>query len=606
LIGRAIGLWLLRELHSKITCHHHLRDGIEDMIDKAGAMNANLNIDGISVRCSKLRSCHGHDRGTFQLGHLPLTRFFICVLMAMLLGLVTASPATAKPKADTDKSSSAAIPPDPLGRDTPRGLHTGLVAAMAEGDYARVAQFLDLGKVSEEKAQLRAKAFKHALNKSGKLDPYLQIANTAGGDVTDGLPPGDERLGEFRPNGGTEPIIAHQTKNVDGSFIWVISKQTLALVPDEIPASEADEVDHITIAGVTLLDWTKLLGIALGLYLGFTLTLLAIHKALCLLFPRAVKTAVYRFVHAAVPPLVLFVSIALMNRAAAMMNVDIVARTMLRRYAGAAGWIALIWFLCRLVNAASELFITRMREDGQVRGVEILTFCRRLAIAILVALGIAILLATFGIDVTAGIAALGIGGLALALGARKAVEDLVGSIAIIADQPVKVGDHCKVDHVEGFVLDIGMRSTRIRSLDSAIVSIPNSHFAGCTIENLSARDRFFVLQKFGIVPTAGAAKAEAVLNMLREQLAKFPEAIPRPDAVRFLGFGESSLDFQIRTWLQCTSHSAGRLLQEKLLIQILREIEKLGVEIALPGRMLQISRTADGVPQNPDMPSDKN
>ncbi|MFP3334728.1 mechanosensitive ion channel, partial [Pseudomonas sp. SIMBA_064] len=91
------------------------------------------------------------------------------------------------------------------------------------------------------------------------------------------------------------------------------------------------------------------------------------------------------------------------------------------------------------------------------------------------------------LDLTTGIAALGVGGLALALGAQKTIENLVGSVVVVADSPVRIGDYCKFGTYEGTVIDIGIRSSRVRTLSRTIVTVPNGDFSSMQIENFTSR-----------------------------------------------------------------------------------------------------------------------
>src|SRR5690606_4171885 len=125
-------------------------------------------------------------------------------------------------------------------------------------------------------------------------------------------------------------------------------------------------------------------------------------------------------------------------------------------------------------------------------------FLRRAAKVAIVVFGTIVVLDTLGFDVTTGLAALGIGGIALALGAQKTVENFVGSVTLIADQPIRVGDFCTVSGVTGTVEQIGMRSTRIRTLCRTGVSIPNGEFSSSKIENYAHRDRFQLNQIFDL------------------------------------------------------------------------------------------------------------
>ena len=92
---------------------------------------------------------------------------------------------------------------------------------------------------------------------------------------------------------------------------------------------------------------------------------------------------------------------------------------------------------------------------------------------------------------TAVVAGIGVGGIAVALAAQKTLENLIGGITIVSDQPIRVGDFCRVGEYQGTVQAVGLRSTRIRTLGRTVVSIPNGQLAVMNIENFSLRDKIW-------------------------------------------------------------------------------------------------------------------
>ena len=108
--------------------------------------------------------------------------------------------------------------------------------------------------------------------------------------------------------------------------------------------------------------------------------------------------------------------------------------------------------------------------------------------------------------------------MALALGAQKTVENLVGSVNIVADQPVEVGDFCKFNDISGTVEDIGIRSTRIRTQARAIVTVPNGALATMQIENFTVRDRFLFNTRVSIRPDTSVERLNQLLGQIRRKL----------------------------------------------------------------------------------------
>ncbi|MFD1961293.1 mechanosensitive ion channel family protein [Novosphingobium panipatense] len=198
----------------------------------------------------------------------------------------------------------------------------------------------------------------------------------------------------------------------------------------------------------------------------------------------------------------------------------IVARQTLLRYIGIFAVVGFVWLGLRLVDAISDIAIARMRRQARRQVVSVVTLIRRGAKILLLAFSAIGILDTFGIDVTTGIAALGIGGIALALGAQKTVENLVGSVTVIADRPAQVGDFVRVGDVVGTVEDVGIRSTRIRTNDRTIVTIPNGDFSARQIENFSSRDRFLFNPVIHLDLGLPSAKLKEAITIVQTVLAE--------------------------------------------------------------------------------------
>src|SRR4029077_7556126 len=116
-------------------------------------------------------------------------------------------------------------------------------------------------------------------------------------------------------------------------------------------------------------------------------------------------------------------------------------------------------------------------------------------------------------------AGLGVGGIAVALAAQQTIANVFGGVSIIGDQPVRIGDYGKFGDLIGTVEDIGMRSTRIRTLARTVVSVPNSSFAGFHIENYSLRDKMLFDAKLGIKRSTPPELVDQVMKGLEQKLA---------------------------------------------------------------------------------------
>lgn len=145
----------------------------------------------------------------------------------------------------------------------------------------------------------------------------------------------------------------------------------------------------------------------------------------------------------------------------------------------------------------------------------------------------------------AAVAGLGVGGLAIALAVRPTLENIIGGLTLFADQPVRVGDFCAYGDKIGTVEEIGLRSTRIRSLERTIVTIPNAEFSRMQLINYTRRDmmlyKFILDLRYETTPD----QLRYVLAKIREMLLGHPKVTPDPARIRFLEFGAYSLNLEV-------------------------------------------------------------
>ena len=186
------------------------------------------------------------------------------------------------------------------------------------------------------------------------------------------------------------------------------------------------------------------------------------------------------------------------------------------------------------------------------------------------------------------VAGLGVGGVAVALAARDSLANLFGSMLIMFEKPFRVGDTVRISGSEGTVEDVGFRSTRIRTLDNSLVSIPNNTVVNTTIENLAARvmrrQRFFLQ----ITYDTDREKIEEFAARIEQLLVEHPVTNKGTIRVRFNEFGESSLNILVYFYLEVRDITTELKERENILFQIMEIARKLGVEFAFPTRTLQV------------------
>ena len=530
--------------------------------------------------------------------HLPSM-----TLCAALLGIAPSGAwaQSVVPGLGAPEAAVAPLPAEPYGRETPRGLVVGLVAAFASGDPVRVTHFLETPNVSTTNGSIRvASLLQKKLDASGSLQPFAALSNESEGAKDDGLALDEERVGTVRATTGELPLIARRLAPDGATPYWVISATSLKALTEveALPNAASANGDRwlpatlyqLRFAGAPAADWLILLSLTVGAYLVMRLVFSALLRLFRWLVRKPETHRGFQFAEVAFPPLGLYLAVIVLFFGTQQLQVAIVARQVLARYAGIVAWVAFVWFLWRLIDMLSDLWSARMARADRRRALSALAFVRRSAKSLLVVVAFAAVLDTIGIDVTTGIAALGLGGLAIALGAQKTIENLVGSLAVIIDQPVRVGDFCKVVDVTGTVEDIGMRSTQVRTNARTVVTIPNGDFSSKQIENYSRRDRFLFDPTIGLTYDTSAEKMRSVLLAVRKLLNEDDNVVAGA-RVRFASFNQSSLDIEIFAYLRTQDYSDFMALREEILLRIMDTIAAEDASMAFPTQTIVMKST---------------
>ena len=246
----------------------------------------------------------------------------------------------------------------------------------------------------------------------------------------------------------------------------------------------------------------------------------------------------------------------------------------------ALGVVAVFWMVWRSVDTLIEMIVERSWAAGDPSARSMLLVGGNLLKAAVMVTGAVTTAATFGYPVTTVVAGLGIGGIAFAFGAQKTVEHLFGSIALATDQPCRVGDTVKVDDIIGTVEHIGARSTRIRTLDRTIVTIPNGRLADSRIESYALRDRIRLGTTITLGYGASAAQVRQVVTGIEDLLRAHPLVWQDVVVARLANLGPATIDIEILCWFATTDYDAFRIAREDVLLAVMGVVEASGAHFA--------------------------
>ena len=200
-------------------------------------------------------------------------------------------------------------------------------------------------------------------------------------------------------------------------------------------------------------------------------------------------------------------------------------------------------------------------------------------------IGILAVAAAFGYPLNTALTGLGIGGIAVALGAQKTLENLFGSLSIAIDEPFRVDDLVTVDGVTGTVERLGFRSTRIRTADRTLVTIPNGKLADMRIETLAARDRRRFALTLSLVQTSTSAQTTRVIEGVKRVLRSHPRVWPERIIVSLAGMG--AYDIEIMVWFETADEMEFRGFRDEVLLAFMEVVQEAGTRVAGQPRRVQ-------------------
>lgn len=495
------------------------------------------------------------------------------------------------------------IPDDSLGRRNPRGTVNGFLKAVSEQNYIRASNYLYLKRSfrkNKERERI-VKTMQNLLDQSGSIVPTSLISDKNTGNSDDELDAELDLVGTISINGKNVKLYVENNEREGSPPIWLFSAETV----DAIAAVKVDEnllVNKILpeslkerlLAGVPIGQWFIIIVLVAGAYFLSWGIIALLTFIISKLWKKARTEPTEGFIVALSLPIQLYIALWFFIDFSQRVGISIIIRQRFSYLTVTVGIVAFLMLLWRITDFIGEFSKNRMTVKGRVSTISAILFLRRtFKVAIFIFGGIAIL-GAIGIDVTAGLAALGIGGIALALGAQKTVENFVGSVTLIIDQPIRVGDYCRINDIKGNVEQIGMRSTKVRTGERTVVTIPNGLLSATNIENYAFRDRFFFNPVLDLRCETTPDQIRFLLVEIRSILYSHPMVGNEDARVRFIGFGASSLRLEINAYILVSTLDTALEIKEDLYLRIMDLVSESGTGFAFPSQTLYFAKD-DGI-----------
>jgi MscS family membrane protein len=345
---------------------------------------------------------------------------------------------------------------------------------------------------------------------------------------------------------------------------------------------------------------TRFLGMLLWQWLGLGLLVLLALLASSLITRLALRAlhplrasgapATSQFAAAITGPLRVGIALAMVAGGGLLLSLPPSAERLLVLLEKGLTIVLLTWLLLRVIDVAALLVGSALVARERPAALAILPVARATAKVVAVALAVIAVLQTAGIAVTGVLAGLGIGGLAVALAAQKTLEHLFAGIALMLDQPVRVGDFCRFGDQLGTVEEIGLRSTRVRTLERTVVSVPNADFASMRLENFARRDRIWLRVVLGLRYETTPDQLRYVLVEIRRLLYSHPRVDPAPARIRLVGFGAHALELEVFAYVPTTDFDEFLAVREDIYLRMMDIVAASGTTFAFPSQTLYLGR----------------
>ena len=525
---------------------------------------------------------------------MNLPKFFI--LAFITFSLVTGLPVQAQEK-QTETTLTVPItvdkgPEDALERGNPRSSIIGYLKAANEFNWDKAAEYLDLRNLPADVQEIGghelARQFYHVVSRTVWLDQY-SVSDSPEGLQGDDLPAYRDEL--FKITAGDEevPIWLQRVPRVDGVSIWKLSNRTVARIPELYDFySYSAPVEKIrgwfpedaSFMGLEAFKWFIVVVIALVCW--------PVYRLIAILLARIFSSPekeTYPLIRSIFTGPLVFIAILLTSGAAverlgagAMAQEVIQAKTL--------STLALVWVFWAIANLVKTYQQKKLNKVGRPGAAKLMQPLTTLAKILIFIFGLLFWLNNIGVNITTVLAGLGVGGLAVALALQKPIEDMMGALTIFSQASMRVGDLCRYGTELGVVEDIGLRTTRLRTLTNTVVSVPNALIASVEVENLSFRTKIRYWPTLRLRYDTTPDQLRFISTGIMEALEQNERIHEDPLRVRFTDFDNDALLIKVHSFIKTTDFTEYLAIAEEINIQIMEIVKSSGTSFALPGRAI--------------------
>jgi MscS family membrane protein len=531
-------------------------------------------------------------RGSHVMGKTGLLGVIVAALM--LSAVPPALAATAPTQAGGASTTSAPAPADEFGRGTPQDTVRGFLEATTLRSYRRAANYLDLRRIPAADRETRGPELAHQLRVvlDNTVFDLGALSDDPEGRPETGLPNSRQLVGRVGTEKGTFSILLDRVPRDDGVPIWQFSNVIVSQVPDIYRELSYGIVGERL---PTFLVETRVLRLALWQWIGLVVLLAVSWLVACLTVRPGLPLSRRIMARAgfdvsdpsfgrAISPLRGLVGLIVFKVGEPSLALPVSIRPLVIGVQKFVLIVVMSWLALRLIEVSSQLVRRRLLRRHEPPSQPVIDFIQRgLKITISV-LAVLMLLEALGVQVSALVAAIGVGGIGIALAAQRTVENLFGGLAVVGDRPVQEGDFCRFGNQQGTVERIGLWSTRLRTPERSVITVPNAQFLTLLVENLQERDRMLFNTTLRLRYETSPDQLRWVLVNIRSLLDAHPLVDPDSSRARFSGFGASSLDVELFVYVRTRDNAEFLGVREDLCLRMMDIVAAAGTAFALPAQ----------------------
>jgi len=491
---------------------------------------------------------------------------------------------------------------DPFGRTTPRGTATGFIRATQRGDFAGATRFMQLPMAQSTDPELVARELKELMDRyySHSIE---SISDKPTGNVNDGLPLDRQNVGTLKIGSQKLDILLIHVNDAEGGQIWLISSDTLSQVPGMYDLLEETWVNRVmppvlverAFLGISAAQWIIW---AASIVLPLLLMWLVWQACLAVIQRSAInalaKERVRTWLGQIRWPVTILVLLLFNLLTVRTLGLSLSFRLAYRQGVSVLVLIAVAWLIRRILKLLFERASRVAWIHGETNRKSLMLLGERLMNVFIVVVAIFAILTVLGVDTKTALAGVGIGGVAVALGAQKSIENILGGIFLLMDNALAVGDRCSISNRLGYIEDITLRSVKLRTDDQSLLSVPAGALAQSNIENFATRRKTLMETRLRLRYGTTASQLRDVLSKIQELVANHVRVEQSSKRIRLIGFGERGMEIEIYLYVLTAGTLTFYEIREQLLLEIVEIVEASGSGFAAPTEFLYVEEAGAG------------